>query len=108
MNRGLFCLVMSWLGAAIALVAPLGFAQASDLKAFAPGSTCRANAQPDESYARIAADPSRWTCGANNRAISAPRMILRFDQRGTGPAPTEFTTRLGRFGSMRLTAIAAD
>jgi diguanylate cyclase (GGDEF)-like protein len=109
MNWGVFRLLGLWCGIAVLLaVARPGLAQATDGPAFAPGSVCRAGAQWGEDYARIAADPTRWDCRANNRSIAAPRLILRFDLRGTRAVPTQFTTRLGQFSSLRLTAITAD
>ena len=108
MNWGQFRLLAIWLGAAVLLVTHPAFAQGADEQAFVPGSVCRAGAQPGEDYASVAATPSRWNCQANNRSIATPRIFLRFDLRGTGAAPTEFSTRLGQFTRMRITAIAPD
>lgn len=108
MNWGQFRLLAIWLGAAVLLVARPAFAQGAEGQAFVPGSVCRAGAQWGEDYARVAATPSRWNCRPNDRSIAAPRNFLRFDLRGTGAAPTEFTTRLGQFTALRLTAIAVD
>lgn len=109
MKWGVFRLLALWLAAAVVLAAPRpSSARTADWQAFVPGSVCRAGAQWGEDYARIAATPARWNCRANNRSISAPRIFLRFDLRGTGAAPTEFSTRLGQFAGIRLTAITAD
>lgn len=108
MNWGQFRLLACWLGAAVLLIARPAFAQASDSHGFTPGSVCRAGAQWGEDYASVAATPTRWNCRPNNRSIAMPRNFLHFDLRGTGAAPTEFTTRLGQFAEMRLTAITPD
>jgi diguanylate cyclase (GGDEF)-like protein len=109
MKWGLFHLLALWFGVAVLLAVPSpGVAQTTASQSFAPGSICRAGAKWGEEYARIAVVAARWDCSENNRSISGPRIFLRFDLRGKGAAPTEFSTRLGRFAGMRLTAIAAD
>ena len=98
-------LIGCWLGAAVLLAV----ARPASAEGFAPGSICHATAGTDEDYARLAAHPERWNCGGNDWSVATPRAFLRIDLRGhEGAAPAEFSTRLTRFGALRLTAIGAD
>lgn len=76
---------------------------------FPAGSTCRAEASLTENYARLSAQPGRWTCDATGWSIDAPRAILRFDLRShKGPAPLEYTTRQTGFDRLTLTTISTE
>ena len=110
MNWGVLRLLVSWLGFAVLLaIAPSASAQASDAQRFNPGSVCHALGEKDEEYARIAGQPTRWTCRTDDWSIVSPRVFVRFDLRGKGEAePGEFSTRITRFDTMRITVIAAD
>lgn len=96
-------LLALWLGAAVLIAA----ARPAKAESFAPGSVCHASAAADEDYARLAAQPARWNCQADGWSIAAERAFLRFDLRGAA-TPAELSTRLTRFGAMRITVIAAD
>ena len=76
---------------------------------FAAGSICHANAASNEGWFKVAQEPARWTCGDEAWSIASPRTILRFDLGGEQRLDRQtFVTRLTRFGSLRLTAVAAD
>ena len=75
---------------------------------FAPASQCHARARLDETYAMVAASPARWTCGQRGWSISAQRVFIRFDLRGSGIAPARFETRIAKFSALRLTTIEAS
>lgn len=94
-----------WLGVAVLLAV----AHPASAEGFAPGSICHASATSGEDYAQVAARPERWNCSGADWSVAEPRAFLRIDLRGhEGPAPAEFSTRLTRFGAMRLTTIGAD
>ena len=75
---------------------------------FAPGSQCHAGARLDETYAMVAANPARWTCGARDWSIAPQRVFIRFDLRGVEQAPARFDTRIANFSALRLTTIEAS
>jgi GGDEF domain-containing protein len=99
--------LLLWLIAALGLAVCVS-ARPARAAAFAPGSTCHAAAAADESSDRLAAQPARWQCDGDGWAITAPVAYLRFDLRGRTASPDLFTTRMTRFGALRLTMIAAD
>lgn len=95
--------------ALLAAVLALAVARPVDAQAFIPGSTCHVGADLGQSYADLASQPERWTCGDSNWSIDKERAILRFDLRGlAAKPPTRLQTRLGMFEAMRLTVIAED
>lgn len=84
-------------------------AHPASAETFAPGSVCHATAAAKEDYAEVAAHPQRWNCTGNDWSVATPRTFLRIDLRGRqGPIPAEFSTRLTRFGSARITTIGVD
>jgi hypothetical protein len=98
-------LIGCWLGAAMLLTA----AHPASAETFAPGSVCHATAAANEDYAEVAAHPQRWNCTGDDWSVATPRTFLRVDLRGRqGPIPAEFSTRLTRFGSARITTIGVD
>jgi diguanylate cyclase (GGDEF)-like protein len=98
-------LIGGWLGVAVLLAV----AHPASAQGFAPGSICHAEAAADEDYAQLAARPDRWNCAGDGWSVATPRAFLRIDLRGVkGPAPVDFSTRLTRFGALRLTSIGAD
>lgn len=116
MNWGSIRLLASWLIAAVALAVAPAVAAAMPGPPITgqpiPGTptpaACHAAAASTEDYAQLAGRPERWNCTETDWSIKAPAAFLRFDLRGTGDAPTTFTTRLARFHSLRLTVIGAD
>ncbi len=97
MGREIFRSVLIWLGAALLLAV----ARPALAESYPARSACHGSAP-------LGADaPAQWTCGAKDWSIVQPRAFLRFDI-GTGTAPTELSTRLTRFRSMRITVIGAD
>jgi len=97
-------LLVLWLVAAIGMAA----AQPAFAEAFAPGSTCHTSATTSESDAELVRKSARWDCTAGDWSVDAPAALVRFDLRGAGYTPTNFTTRLTRFAAMRLTVIGTD
>ena len=75
---------------------------------FAPGSQCHAGAGADETYAAVAADPARWSCGSQDWSIASQRVFIRFDLRGAATPPARFDTRIASFAALRLTTIEAS
>ena len=71
---------------------------------FPAGSQCHAGARLDESYAAVAANPARWTCGARGWLIAPQRIFVRYDLRGAGQV-ARFETRISPFDALRLTTI---
>lgn len=98
-------LIACWLGTVVLLAA----ARPASAEAFAPGSICHTTAAAGEDYAQLAAYPERWNCTGDDWSVAERRAFLRIDLRGHHDAvPTEFSTRLTRFATMRLTTIGAD
>ncbi|MGN6356582.1 MAG: sensor domain-containing diguanylate cyclase [Novosphingobium sp.] len=98
-------LIGCWLGVVVLLSA----ASPASAEGFAPGSICHASAAADEDYAQLLAHPERWNCSGSDWSVAKPRAFLRIDLRGyEGRPPAEFSTRLTRFGALRLTAIGTD
>ncbi|WP_428332268.1 sensor domain-containing diguanylate cyclase [Novosphingobium sp.] len=94
--------------ALIAIVAPAAISQVARAEPAQAVRVCHAGAALTETYAQIAQDTARWTCGPTNWSILPPRTILRFELPGTGTPPTLLITRLTRFSAMRLTVIGRD
>jgi diguanylate cyclase (GGDEF)-like protein len=106
---GLIRKVLLWCAGALALACAPAQAQAQAQSPFPAGSTCYADAGNGTSYAQYAATPERWNCSEKGWSIEAPRIILRFDLRGSDEAaPRTLVTRLTRFDRMRLTVLGAD
>ena len=104
MGPGLFRTLLKRL--LFALVALTAFPVTA--QGFAAGSQCHAGGRLDESYAAVAADPARWSCGAQNWSIAPQRVFIRFDLRGTATSPARFDTRIAAFAALRLTTIEAS
>ena len=97
MGREIFRSVVIWLGAALLLA----FARPALAEGHPAGSICHGSASAGEDA------PTRWSCEAKGWSIAQPRGFVRFDV-GNGAAPTELSTRLTRFETMRITVIGAD
>lgn len=94
--------------ALLMIAGPMAISHGAVVPPTQPGAVCHAGAAITETYALVARDSGRWTCGPTHWSLVPARTFLRFEQAGQDNQPALFITRLTRFAAMRLTVIAID